>query len=155
MKIDGLTYRLLKMKEAHKERDKSFQFGVVDNINEFKFTGRSVAVVIERESESQTKKSVDLTFYYAKARPKEGDAILGFRSEAKGFTDFISEFEDDDFYTDQFQIDYGVTEGVRGDFSIAAIKGNFDVTKLRDVDLSEGEIYEKMKDLYLTVEVVE
>ncbi len=155
MKIDGLTYRLLKMKEAHKERDKTFQFGVVDNINEFKFTGRSVAVVIEREKETLAKKSVDLTFYYAKARPKEGDAILNFRSEAKGFTDFISDFEDDEFYTDQFQINYGVTEGVRGDFSIAAIKGNFDITKLRDVDTSEDGIYEKMKDLYLSVEVVE
>lgn len=155
MKIDGLTHRLLAMKEAYRARDNTFHFGVVDDINEFKFTGRSIVVVVEAENETLTKKTVDLTFYYAKARPSGGEAALNFRSESKSLTKFISEFEDDDFFTEQFQTKYGIAEGVREDFSVAEIKGTFDITRLRDVETSDDDIYEKMNDLFINVKVVE
>lgn len=156
MKIDGFTHKILLLKEAFMVSDefKGFRMGIIEDEENFKFSGRSVAIVIDSESISEErKKTIDVIYYFSKTKNISKDKILGFRYEVKQFLDFIETIEDKKISNKGFKIDYGsVLEDGKTSIRTASIKVTYDITRLRDVELEDGD-FELMKDLYIEWEV--
>lgn len=156
MKIDGFTHKILSMKKDFMNscQFKGFRMGIIEDEDNFKFSGRTVAIVIDSENISeQRQKTIDVIYYFSKTKNITSDKILDFRYEVKQFINFIEQMEDIKFSNKGFKIDYGsVLEEGRISIRTASIKVTYDITKLRDVDLNEEE-YEMMKELFIEMEV--
>ena len=156
MKIDGFTHKILLLKEAFMTSDefKGFRMGIIEDEENFKFSGRSVAIIIDSESISEErKKTIDVIYYFSKTKNISKDKILDFRYEVKQFLNFIETMEDNKISSKGFKIAYGsVLEDGKTSIRTASIKVTYDITRLRDVDL-EDEDFELMKDLYIEWEV--
>jgi hypothetical protein len=128
--------------------------GIIEDEDNFKFSGRTVAIVIDSENISeQRQKTIDVIYYFSKAKNITSGKILDFRYEVKQFINFTKKMEDLKFLNKGFKIDYGsVLEEGRISIRTASIKVTYDITKLKDMDL-EDEDFELMKDLYIDWEV--
>ena len=156
MKIDGFTHKLLEIKGKFETRNLTFRMGIVEDEEDFKFQSRSVAVVLDGESVSESRrKTIDIIFYYSRAKEKAKDRILDFRNEVKEFIRFLGDFEGRDFTAQNKKTEYGNFSDETGRSSIrtASIKVTYDITSLRDVEVDDD--YELMDGLYLDIEVSE
>jgi hypothetical protein len=156
MKIEGFTHKLLEIKEEFETVNPSFRMGVVEDEEDFKFQGRTVAVVLDGENISESdRKTIDIIFYYSRSKEKTKDKILDFRKEVKDFTRFLGDYEDRDFTAQNKKIEYGNFSDETGRASIrtASIKVTYDITSLRDVEVDND--YELMDGLYMDIEVSE
>lgn len=156
MKIDGFSNKILLLKKEFMASDefKGFRMGIVEDEDNFKFSGRTIAIVIDSENISEERqKTIDVIYYFSKTKNISKDKILDFRYEVKQFLNFIENMEDKKIYGKGFKIDYGsVLEDGKTSIRTASIKVTYDITRLRDVDL-EDEDFELMKDLYIDWEV--
>lgn len=156
MKVDGFTHKILLLKEAFmaSEDFKGFRMGIVEDEENFKFSGRTIAIVIDSENISEERqKTIDIFYYFSKSKNVNKDKILGFRDEVKQFLNFIETMEDNKISGKGFKIDYGsVLEDGKTSIRTASIKVTYNITKLRDIEL-EDEDFELMKDLYIDWEV--
>ncbi len=154
MKIDGFTHRILLLKENFKTCDKfkGFRIGIIEEEDDFKFAGRTVAILIDSESLSEEKKkTIDVIYYYSKSKNISKDKILSFRNEVKDFLDFIRDTEDQEMFNKGFKVDYGsVLEDGKTSIRTASIKVTYDITRLREIELED---YELIKNLYINWEV--
>ncbi len=156
VKIDGFTHRLLEIKEEFETENPTFRMGIVEDEEDFKFQGRTVAVVLDGENISESnRKTIDIILYYSKSKEKTKDKILDFRKEVKDFIRFLGDFEDRDFTAQNKKIEYGNFSDETGRVSIrtASIKITYDITSLRDVEVDDD--YELMDGLYMDIEVSE
>jgi hypothetical protein len=156
LKIDGFTHKLLEIKREFETRNPTFRMGIVEDEEDFKFQSRSVAVVLDGESVSESRrKTIDIIFYYSRAKEKAKDKILDFRNEVKEFIRFLGDFEGRDFTAQNKKTEYGNFSDETGRSSIrtASIKVTYDITSLRDVEVDAD--YELMDGLYLDIEVSE
>ncbi|MGL5311947.1 MAG: hypothetical protein ACRCZO_03315 [Cetobacterium sp.] len=145
-KLEDIQKNFLRVKEQ-------YRFGVVDDVEEFHFSSRSIGVVIDGEEVKSGQRYVNLNFYYSENKLTNG--LLTFREQVREFLDFLDSQEDSSFdsYNFNTKIEYGNIEDEtqRASLRTAIIKKTYKITNLF-TNLDDSE-YEKMsKNIYLEYE---
>lgn len=145
-KIDDIRNKFLKKKDG-------YRFGIIDTIEEFLFTSRSVGVMIDNEEFKNGQRYISLSYYFSENNIKNG--ILDFREKVREFIEFLNDEESSMFDSSSFstKIEYGdiVDETKRISIRTAIIKKTYKITTL--ISEINSEDYKKMSEnIYLKQE---
>lgn len=146
----ALVCKLTEIKEKFLEMKDGYRFGIVDDVEEFKFTSRSVGVIIDGETIKNGQRYVNLNFYYSENKLKND--LLNFREQVRKFVEFLDSNEDNFFDSSTFEtkVEYGNIEDETQRLSLrtAIIKKTYKITTLLT-----KEKHEKMSEnIYLEYE---
>lgn len=146
----GLNAKLINIKDNLLKVKSQYRFGIVDDVEEFKFTSRSIGVIIDGETMKNGQRYVNLSFYYSEN--KLINKLLNFREQVREFIEFLDSQEDNSFdsYNFETKIEYGNIEDEtqRASLRTAIIKRTYKITNLL-INTEDNE-YEKMNEnIYL------
>lgn len=146
----GLNAKLINIKDNLLKVQSQYRFGIVDDVEEFKFTSRSIGVIIDGETMKNGQRYVNLSFYYSEN--KLTNKLLNFREQVREFIEFLDSQEDNSFdsYNFETKIEYGNIEDEtqRASLRTAIIKRTYKITNLL-INTEDNE-YEKMNEnIYL------
>ncbi|MCJ8342477.1 MAG: hypothetical protein MJH09_06460 [Cetobacterium sp.] len=146
----GLNAKLINIKDNLLKVKSQYRFGIVDDVEEFKFTSRSIGVIIDGETMKNGQRYVNLSFYYSEN--KLTNKLLNFREQVREFIEFLDSQEDNSFdsYNFETKIEYGNIEDEtqRASLRTAIIKRTYKITNLL-INTEDNE-YEKMNEnIYL------
>lgn len=142
----GLNAKLINIKDNLLKVKSQYRFGIVDDVEEFKFTSRSIGVIIDGETMKNGQRYVNLSFYYSEN--KLTNKLLNFREQVREFIEFLDSQEDNSFdsYNFETKIEYGNIEDEtqRASLRTAIIKRTYKITNLL-INTEDNE-YEKMNE---------
>ncbi|MGL5647477.1 MAG: hypothetical protein ACRDDY_06465 [Clostridium sp.] len=149
----GLNTRLLEIQNNLLKIKSQYRFGIVDDVDEFKFTSRSIGVIIDGETTKNGQRYVNLSFYYSEN--KIDNQLLNFRDKVREFIEFLDNNEDNDFDSSNFEtkIEYGNIEDEtqRASLRTAIIKKTYRITNLL-IDIDDNEYQKMSENIYLKCE---
>lgn len=146
----ALVCKLTEIKEKFLEMKDGYRFGIVDDVEEFKFTSRSIGVIIDGETIKNGQRYINLNFYYSENKVKND--LLNFREQVREFVEFL-DFNEDNFFDSaafETKVEYGNIEDETQRLSLrtAIIKKTYKITTLLT-----NEKHEKMSEnIYLKYE---
>lgn len=149
----GLETKLSEIKNNFLKTKQGYRFGVVDDVQEFEFTSRSVGVIVDGETTKNGQRYVNLNFYYSENKLKND--LLNFRERVREFIEFLDFNEDSFFDSSNFEtkVEYGNIEDETKRLSLrtAIIKKTYRITNLL-IDIDDNEYQKMSENIYLKCE---
>ncbi len=138
----GLSKKLDDLKLMLRSQLPNYNIELVDDYTTHTPLDKSIYISLLNELHKDKKRSVILKFYFYNKKSLSID-FLNFKNNIDTFVGLLKDFEDLTFFSEERDINLGDINFKKStlinEFRIATITSSYDISKLLDIDYSEGE----------------